>query len=284
MPAELEGSAARGFDPALFQERAGGSAARWLSADLRFHPRIDSTNTYLRTLREEEFHHGMVALADEQTGGRGQGSRVWVSEPCANLLFSIGLRPKSPERLILLTLTIAERLAGYLSDLLGDPVTIKWPNDVLVKGCKIAGILSETQFRGAQMQRMVIGVGLNVNQIDFGDLRHVQTEGDQNRPLPPASLRGCSGVEWAREPLLAHLCVLLEQAYGEWESREPELCSKINGRLLGYGEWVAVEVDERPVGMRKCLGLTPQGELLMLDERMDVERYTHEHIRLHASG
>lgn len=264
------------FDPARFEQRRKEQGGRWLGARLAHYPLTDSTNTRLRLLLEQEFTHGLLAVADEQTGGRGQGTRTWASDPGSNLLFSIGLRPRSADRLILLTLTFAERIAGALSDIVGEPVTLKWPNDLLLGGRKIAGILSETQFRGARLQRMVVGIGLNVNQMDFGELA--------SSALAPVSLREWSGVQWNRESLLAHLCVLLERAYEDWEDQTPGLCAQIHGRLLGYGQWVAVHVDDRPIGLRKCLGLTPQGELLMLDEQMEVERYTHEHIRFHEPG
>jgi biotin-(acetyl-CoA carboxylase) ligase len=87
-------------------------------------------------------------------------------------------------------------------------------------------------------------------------------------------------VEWDRESLLRHLLTLIDHALTAWEHSSPDLCSKIHGSLIGYGEWVQVELDERPIGLRKCLGLTAEGELLLLDEQMNVQRFTHEHLRL----
>lgn len=233
-----------------------------------------STNTWLRQLPDDAFHHGIVCAADHQTGGRGQGSRTWHSAPGMNLLFSVGFTPGEPDRLILLTLSIAREVAHYLSELTAEPVRIKWPNDLLVSGGKIGGILTETMFRGNRLQRMVIGIGLNINQLEFpGTAR-------QGVPHPPVSLAAVTGVEWHRESLLNRLLLLIDRAYADWERSEPDLCSKIHSSLIGYGEWVQVELDHQPIGLRKCLGLTAAGELLLLDEQMDVRRYTHEHLRL----
>lgn len=245
----------------------------WLGNPFLYSKEIDSTNRQLHDLPATQFTHGILSLADYQTRGKGQGIKYWASEPGQNLLFSIGLRPAESTRLILLTLAVAERIADYISTLTALPVRLKWPNDILVNGAKLGGILTETLFLGSTLERVIIGIGLNINQQKF------PTFEDPNA-LQAVSLAQMTGVEWNRTSLLEQLCHQIERAYDSWESSAPELCSRIHSRLIGYGQWVEVEIDGQHVGLRKCLGLTPQGELLLLDEAYNIHRHTHENIRL----
>jgi len=249
----------------------------WLGSPFLYFEETDSTNRLLHHLTEEQFKHGILAFADHQTGGKGQGIKTWHSKQGHNLLFSIGLQPKESARLILLTLAIAERIADYISNLTALPVRIKWPNDILVDGAKLGGILTETLFLGTNLERVIIGIGLNINQTEFPDFH------DPNA-LNAVSLAQLTGVEWNRNALLEQLCHQIEKAYASWENSAPELCSRIHSRLIGYGQWVDTEINGKLEGLRKCLGLTPQGELLLLDEAYNVHRHNHENIRLIPQG
>lgn len=245
----------------------------WLGHPFLYSKEIDSTNRQLHDLSDAAFTHGILALADYQTRGKGQGVKHWASESGQNLLFSIGLKPMESTRLILLTLAVAESIAEYISTLTALPVRIKWPNDILVGGAKLGGILTETLFLGSNLERVIIGIGLNVNQQEFPKFQDPHA-------LQAVSLCSLTGVEWHRISLLEQLCHHMEHAYASWESRAPELCSKIHSRLIGYGQWVQVDINGQHVGLRKCLGLTQQGELLLLDETYNVHRHNHENIRL----
>jgi BirA family biotin operon repressor/biotin-[acetyl-CoA-carboxylase] ligase len=130
-------------------------------ADTRFHDVrwfdvVDSTNHYLLECAAEGAREGIVAVADEQTAGRGRLGRTWVAPPGSALLVSVLLRPKlPPERLHLLTLATA---LAVIDALQGVDARLKWPNDVVVADRKLAGILAEADGAGA----IVIGMGLNV--------------------------------------------------------------------------------------------------------------------------
>jgi len=130
--------------------------------------------------------HGTVALAEHQTEGRGRLDRVWVDEPGAGLALSIVLRPPPPvARWPELTLVAARAVAGAI----GDGATIKDPNDVLVDGRKVAGILAEAS------EHVVLGIGVNVGTA----------------PWPGAGFVAADRLE-----LLVEILERLEHEYGRW--------------------------------------------------------------------
>jgi BirA family biotin operon repressor/biotin-[acetyl-CoA-carboxylase] ligase len=114
---------------------------------------------------------GQVILADEQTQGRGQREALWVSEVGKNLLFSvyITLDNLSVTNQLTLMQYTAVSVCSTLNDL-GIEAQIKWPNDIVVQGVKIGGILIENQLVGSKIVSSIIGVGLNVNQLKFENL------------------------------------------------------------------------------------------------------------------
>ncbi|MBA4312851.1 MAG: biotin--[acetyl-CoA-carboxylase] ligase [Chlorobiaceae bacterium] len=131
---------------------------------------IDSTNLKAKQFLQEGVDEGTVVIADEQTAGRGRLNRSWISEGKKNLTFSIIVRSAiSPEKIGVISiyagLSVMETLKHF-SELQPD---CKWPNDVYLKGKKVCGILSEAVFENNRLTGIVIGIGLNVNQINFPD-------------------------------------------------------------------------------------------------------------------
>jgi BirA family biotin operon repressor/biotin-[acetyl-CoA-carboxylase] ligase len=117
---------------------------------------VDSTNRYLLERAAEGAGEGLVAVADEQTAGRGRLGRTWVAAPGSALLVSVLLRPQlPPDRVHLLTLAAALAVIDVLP---GVDARLKWPNDVVVDDRKLAGILAEADGAGA----IVVGMGVNV--------------------------------------------------------------------------------------------------------------------------
>lgn len=131
---------------------------------------VDSTNNYLLAYKPQEGETMTVAVADEQTAGRGQGSNHWESERGKNLTFSVLIHPVMVPiaRQFLLSEMGALALREVLGDALGnDDVTMKWPNDIYWKDKKISGTLIETKIGGGHIKDCVFGIGLNVNQEEF---------------------------------------------------------------------------------------------------------------------
>ncbi|MET3113075.1 BirA family biotin operon repressor/biotin-[acetyl-CoA-carboxylase] ligase [Pedobacter sp. CG_S7] len=138
---------------------------------------VDSTNNYLKLLlsKSEPLPEGTVIMADNQFAGRGQQHNLWQSEPGKNLTFSLYLKPKflPVQQQFLLNMAISVALNNALSEFLGDEVKIKWPNDIYYQKLKLGGILIENLLSGQTYKSGIIGIGLNVNQVEFsGDLNY----------------------------------------------------------------------------------------------------------------
>lgn len=131
----------------------------------RFYERAASTQDLARdwALAEPDLPPGALVIAEEQTAGRGRQGRAWQTPPGAALALSMILQPHlAPEQLPRVTMLGGVAVAATLSPLLGDAVALKWPNDVLIRGRKVCGILSEATWDGDRMGPVVIGIGLNV--------------------------------------------------------------------------------------------------------------------------
>ncbi len=129
--------------------------------------KIDSTNNVAFRYAEKKAPSGSVFVADYQTDGRGKWGRKWESPKGKNLLFSILMRPKlKASEAPLLTQTVCRSVAKVLKDKFNLPLTFKRPNDLLVNGKKICGVLIEAKGQAnGKLDTLAIGVGLNVNSL-----------------------------------------------------------------------------------------------------------------------
>ena len=163
---------------------------------------VPSTNTEL--LNESEFYqkHGTVLFSEKQTEGRGRKNRVWYSDDKLNLTFSILItEPKYLQKINILNFVASLALAVSIENLYQLRTDLKWPNDILIDGKKAAGILIESTSKGSKISRLVIGMGLNVNQISFQ--RKFTTE--------PTSLKKELGHPVEREKTLAEILNNIEE-------------------------------------------------------------------------
>ncbi len=169
---------------------------------------VESTPS-TQLLLEADAPEGAVAVAGEQTAGRGRLGRRWLAPAGTSLLCSIQLRPEvSPERLPELTGVAAFACVGAIAAVTKLEPELKFPNDLLVGGRKVAGILAE-----AREGRVVLGVGVNVNVAE-SDL---PTEVDR----PATSLLAETGREIDRAELLVELLERLERRYDGWVDQGP---------------------------------------------------------------
>lgn len=140
---------------------------------------VASTNTYLlNLLNEKKIEEGTIVSAKNQSAGRGMGNNVWISEIGKNATFSIVLFPDftAVEEQFLITQLISLGVLNWVkSRLPGKNCVIKWPNDILVEGKKICGILAQSSILGNKLQYVVAGIGINLNQKDFGTLNSLAT-------------------------------------------------------------------------------------------------------------
>ncbi len=134
---------------------------------------VDSTNNYTANLlHKTKVVDKSVIMAHFQTLGRGQRGEAWESEPGKNLLFSMVLKATclDVDNYFLLSKIVAISINEVIEDVSGKTGFIKWPNDIYVEGKKIAGILIENQWKGKFIDNAIIGVGVNVNQVNFDNL------------------------------------------------------------------------------------------------------------------
>ncbi len=257
------------FDQSVFQQHL---ETQWLGQSLCYFDKLESTNRYLKRIPADDVKQGMVCLTDDQSRGRGQYNRKWESEPGQNLTFSMAFIPSLAERFHVLTLACALAVVDHLNDLLDESnACIKWPNDVIVNNRKIAGVLTETMFSGNHLDRLVIGIGLNVNQQKFSkDLSSIAT-----------SVCLENGGEVKREFFLGDVLSRIEHYYNLWHRQQPGLLKSINQHIKGHGQWIGLEVnDELREDTYKLLGIDEAGKLLMLDHEGAIESFSYEQIRL----
>lgn len=135
--------------------------------------KVASTNDYLRELLSnfKPLAEGTAILAEDQFQGKGQRGSIWTSEAGKNLTTSILLKPHflSIEQQFALSATIAIAIVKWLRNKTNQPVHVKWPNDIYIGTKKIAGILIENKLKGSKIDASIIGIGLNINQLNFGD-------------------------------------------------------------------------------------------------------------------
>lgn len=169
--------------------------------------------------------HGFALLAREQTAGRGRGSNSWESEPSKNILLSLMLRPEGIEaaRQFQISEAVCLGIVDLLTNLGIDNVSVKWPNDVYVGDCKIAGILIENSLCGTKILRSIAGIGLNVNQTEF---RHAPN---------PISIKQLTGIELPIEETAVKMieCILSRLN----RDNHADYCSRL-WRKVGIWEWI----------------------------------------------
>ncbi|HJR68190.1 MAG TPA: biotin--[acetyl-CoA-carboxylase] ligase [Gemmatimonadaceae bacterium] len=153
--------------PPTWDAETGATLARLL--DL---PRVEvmtsvrSTMDVAHTLGSEGAAAGTLVLADEQTAGRGRGGKPWRSQPGAGIWMTLLERPNDPDALRVLSIRLGLKAAPVLQRFTDERVELKWPNDLLLGGRKLAGILVETRWRERQVDWVAIGVGVNVGMPD----------------------------------------------------------------------------------------------------------------------
>ncbi|HYP91091.1 MAG TPA: biotin--[acetyl-CoA-carboxylase] ligase [Polyangiaceae bacterium] len=189
-----------GFDAARFAAERAALGLEW-GEPLSWHDATDSTNDDAAVAAKRGAPHGAVFGAETQARGRGRRGSEWVSTPGAGLWFSLLLRPRFGAELApALALCAGLAVRAAVAPRVAAEVLVKWPNDVLAGGRKLAGILVESQLSGAQIASVVIGIGINVAQREF--------------PAPLAdiatSLALLAANDLSRERLLADVLSRLE--------------------------------------------------------------------------
>ena len=246
-------------------------STHWLGQSLLYFPELASTSTHLKNLTSDEVAHGTLCITDHQTKGRGQYERDWESEEGQNLTFTLAFKPTFAERFHVLTLACAKALVNQIADNFGLEAAIKWPNDVMIQDKKMGGLLTETTFSGNKLDRLLVGIGLNINQETFSDALETKA----------TSLKKEFGHEIDREKFLAEYLSRVEHEYTRWHKNDPELLKEINGNIIGHGSWLRLKVNGNVSDEKsKLVGVNEKGQLTVINNEGGIETFSYEQIRL----
>lgn len=216
---------------------------------------IDSTNGCARAMAGAGAPEGTVVIAESQTSGRGRLGRPWVANPLENLTFSVVLRP-GKSSLNLLPLLTGVAVADALQESSGVEPDCKWPNDLLLGGRKVCGILLEGSLRDDDLEFAVAGIGINVNQTVF----------PPDIAASATSLRLTCGREFNREELLRTVLLHFERLY---QAGRLEEFSSVPGlwtaRTRMLGKPLLVRMQETTLEGR-ALRIAPDGGLVIATE------------------
>jgi len=228
---------------------------------------VDSTNNAAFSLGIRGAAEGTVVVAERQTRGKGRLSRQWQSPPGVNIYTSVLLRPSVPPATApQLTLVAGVAVADLINRYCPGQVTLKWPNDVHIRGKKVCGILAEMKTAAAKVDFVVLGIGINVNMIadDFDvSFREFST-----------SLREETGGDLSRLEVAAGLFETLHRCYRQFLQ---EGFPPIREQWLKYSNILGRQIqvvfrDEIQEG--KVIDLEEDGSLILLDSEQRVRRIT----------
>lgn len=218
---------------------------------------IDSTNTYARSLQGDYLSHGAVVIAEEQSAGRGRMNRQWEGEPGKNLLFSIVVLPDfSYEKISLLPFAGSLAVADAIESVTGLSATCKWPNDVLINQKKVCGMLLESATGTLAIDKVILGIGINVNQVQFPEeLRYKAT-----------SLAVECGKEVDRISLLQRVLEEFENRYIQLAQFPPlQLLNDWKMKALLFGKKITVLESEFSYNAT-AIDLAEDGSLIIKTE------------------
>jgi BirA family transcriptional regulator, biotin operon repressor / biotin---[acetyl-CoA-carboxylase] ligase len=218
---------------------------------------IDSTNTFARTLGENESPHGTLIVAEEQTAGRGRQGRRWQSQSGENLLFSVLFRtPFIQERARILPFVGALSVADAVEKRARCAVECKWPNDLLIHKKKFAGMLIEAVIQNEEVTCVIMGIGVNVNQTEFSDDIKDRT----------TSLLADAGERIDRIPLLCGILEELEHRLDQLRQFSPQgILDEWKRRTAMFGTIITL-AEQKGQTSARAIDVAPNGALVVENE------------------
>lgn len=227
----------------------------WAGKEILYFDETDSTNTEIKKAAEQNAEHGTLAVADYQSMGKGRRGRSWTSPHGVGIWMSILLRPKlHPSCASMLTLVAALAAADGIREVCGLEAGIKWPNDIVVNGKKVCGILTEMSTELDCINYVVVGIGINANTAEFPEeIREIAT-----------SLYLETGSQVSRSRVIGEVMKAMERYYALFLERQDMsgLLENYNERLANKNKAVRVLAPEGEyVGVSE--GINSEGELLV---------------------
>lgn len=231
---------------------------------VEYYTEVDSTNTYGKRLAEDNGTHGTLVVAEKQSTGKGRRGRYWDSPKGTGIWMTLILKPNfNPQKASMLTLVAGLGVAQAINKLYHLPCQIKWPNDIVIHGKKVCGILTEISTEIDAVNHIVVGIGINANTHEFpADIEDMAT-----------SISRELGNNILRSELIAQCMKEIEYYYKIYMETLDlrELVDKYNNLLANIGkEVVILEADSQYEA--KSLGINDQGELGVIT-RDGITRY-----------
>lgn len=231
---------------------------KYMGRNLVYFPETDSTNIQVKRLAEAGSPEGTLVVAESQTAGKGRRGRNWSSPPGSSIYMSYLLRPKIPPySASMLTLLAGMACARAVREETGLEAKIKWPNDLVLKGKKICGILTEMSTELEEIHYIFTGIGINVNQTEFPEeIRDMATS------LKLESEK--KGENFSRSALIASCMKWFEHYYEEFllQGDFSKLKEEYEGMLANLGREVVV-LDPAGEYSGICRGIDETGRLLV---------------------
>jgi BirA family biotin operon repressor/biotin-[acetyl-CoA-carboxylase] ligase len=228
---------------------------KWAGQQVVCYKETDSTNIRAKVLGEDGAPHGTLVVADMQKSGKGRRGRAWESKPGISIYMTLLLRPDIPPvKAPMLTLVAACAAAEGLKKCTGLDVQIKWPNDIVVHGKKLAGILTEMSTEIDYINYVVTGIGINVNTEQFS--KEIENKA--------TSLFLETGSRVKRALLIAEIIRAYEEYYAKFlETEDLSLLKEVyNERLVNRDREVRILGNDKTYTAR-ALGITATGELIV---------------------
>ena len=251
--------------PLAEQEIRSGLATTRMGHTIHLLQTVDSTNDEAKALAVRGALEGTVVIADAQRRGRGRMGRSWASPGGVGIYLSVILRPAiQPHDAPSLTLLGAVAVAEAIEEVAGLAAGVKWPNDLIVRGRKVGGILGEVAAETSHLHYVVLGIGINANQTEAsfeGELRHTAT-----------SLRIETGRFVDRTAMIRSLCESLDRWYDCFLSEGlAPIIERLRQRCLTLGQRVVARSgDQQLCGL--AVDLDHAGALLIRDADQQLHR------------
>ena len=230
-------------------------STEWAGCELYYYDSIDSTNTKAKELAEDGHPSGTLVVADRQTAGKGRRGRSWESPTGIGIFMTLMLKPEiNPNNASMLTLVAAMATTRAIRRVTGVPAMIKWPNDIVMNGKKVCGILTEMSAQFDYINHIVIGIGINVHNEEF----------PEEIKETASSLFLESGQHIHRASLIEAFLEEFEDVYAEYLKTEDMegLQKEYDTMLVNRGRQVRV-LDPKEPFEGKAMGITKKGELIV---------------------
>lgn len=229
---------------------------KWVGCEILYFDSIDSTNTKAQELAEKGYPSGTLVVADKQVAGKGRRGRNWESPSGCGIFMTLMLKPDiNPNNASMLTLVSALAVAKALADITGKDAKIKWPNDIVIDGRKVCGILTEMSAQFDYINNIVIGIGINVNNSSF----------PEEISATASSLRLLSGgKKYRRAEIIEKIMEYFEKYYSIFLETEDlsALVNEYDAMLVNMKKQVKV-LDPKEPFEGKAMGITKKGELIV---------------------